>query len=140
MEFAFAHLVKELDMETRVDYHQIRNWVLEDLYTDQRDSLFENIDNFDKTMSLHSIATSFDGVFEHPVENLMLMVFFLILSPDCEANMREPFRRQVEKILNKNDLSNLLNSISDQERDNFTLDLKALGLLPVDLPSRTPPV
>lgn len=58
--------MSESDMEPRVEHDELKRWVLKGLYSDHRSSV-KTGSVFNKIMSLHSIADSYDGVFERPI-------------------------------------------------------------------------
>lgn len=117
-------------MEKRVEYDELKRWVLEGLYDDQRNSLCSNGRTFSKIISLHSIADSYDGVFERPIENLMLAVFLSVLGSDCKNEMIRHWHDQIERIVAEQDLTVLLAGIGEDERFSLVVDLKALNLMP----------
>jgi hypothetical protein len=116
-------------MEPRVEYDELKNWVLNGIYDDCRSSLSPNMPSFDLLHSLASIADSYDGVFERPVESLMLAVFFVVLGVNVERKWGLVWREKIDAILTEHSLDDLLAQISEEERFDFTADLRALGVM-----------
>jgi len=123
-------MMSEQSSEPRVEYNELRGWVFEGLYNDQR-SCIKNGQTFNRIMSLHSIADSYDGVFEREIENLMLSVFLTILGSDCEKAMTKHWFDRIKIVLEQNNLSSLLAELSEEEKFELLTDLKALGLEPI---------
>ncbi len=66
---------------------------------------------------------SFDGNFKLPIENLMLYVIYIILRAGRNPYGHKVILNDIDKILAKNNLNDLISVLEEEEKQEFLYDL-----------------
>ena len=131
----------QLVMEERVTYQEIKSWILESLYDDCRSRGYGHQWTYSQILSAINDGYCYRGEsykpplseglggFDSVIEYLMLEVICLILSGGWDTKQDSYYRNEISKILADNDLTIMLNSLPDDERIEFEMDLKMLEIV-----------
>lgn len=118
----------------RVDYYEIKKDFLECCYDGCRQKL-KNIARGTSGVpqdddGVGYAAYQYEGVYQLPIEQLMLAVINLILMAARGPEHVEVFyRKEIKKILSANPLDELLKELEEEERKDLLCDMKALQLI-----------
>ncbi|WP_206194077.1 hypothetical protein [Serratia microhaemolytica] len=120
--------------DERIDYYEIRSSFLECCYEGCRVKLnniargSSGLPKSDDGMGYASYQ--YEGVYQLPVERLMLEVVHLILmAARGPENVEAYHRNEINKIFSEHPLDELIQDIGEEERKELLRDMKLLKLL-----------
>jgi hypothetical protein len=123
----------EFPDDERVPYKLIRWWFLGGAYRNCQHAYREN-QGWQKRWADEYLGSyeQYESAFDRPIEKLMLEVLLLIMvaGRNSQYEKFEPYHRaKIAAILEKNDLSEMLKTLSGEELSEFEHDLKLLKLM-----------
>ena len=113
--------------EERVTYQTIKAWALEAYFDFCRDRGV--VSGRPHAEMLGGVVYEYEGIFERPVEQLMLEVVHLVLNGGWYANPMSYHREQVQQLMAEHGLENLLSDVPEEEAGLFKHDLTILKLI-----------
>ncbi|WP_114196275.1 hypothetical protein [Edaphovirga cremea] len=118
----------------RIDYYEIKRDFLDYCYDGCRHKLI-NIARGTSGLSkdedgIGYASYQYEGVYQLPVEQLMLAVINLILMAARGPEHVEMYhRKEIKQILSAHPLDELLKDLGEEEREDLLRDMKALQLI-----------
>lgn len=115
------------EVEERIIYDELKNWMLMNYFDDCRDYAFDKGWTYSQIVS--TVHDGYEGSFSRPIENLMLELIALILTGGWNQQTAEYHRKQITELLSKYQLSELLDGVPEEEAKQFEMDLRKMKFL-----------
>jgi hypothetical protein len=128
-----------MKMADRATYGDIKFWFLCDMFDKCRDKWFEHKLSYESLMEAvygefclkegdyrPPLEANGLGQFKLPIEYLMLAVVYLVMAGPWSDKSIHYAKEVMDKILDDNDLIEMLESLPEEERYKFEFDLKFL--------------
>lgn len=109
----------------RINYETLKKWFFEDAYQWCQEK-FENgkIGKWHQSFTEWGGALdSFEGHFDLPIENLMLNVIYIIVNAGRHEVSHDIVLSEIDDILSKNSLNDLISGLEEEEKQEFLYDL-----------------
>ena len=116
-------------MEDRVTYGEMRSWLLECYYEYCRGKIGSDTTWMDGEREIGFAYHELDGVFERPIERLMLETLALIFSGGRLPAVEAMHRREIAIILAEHPIAELLHGLHEEELHEVRTDLHLLELI-----------
>ncbi|MDG6449177.1 hypothetical protein Q7506_11700 [Glaesserella parasuis] len=111
---------------SRVNYKTLKQWFFEDAYQWCQEKFYDGVVHkwhSDESNEWGGALNSFDGNFKLPIENLMLYVIYIILRAGRNPYGHKVILNDIDKILAKNNLNDLISVLEEEEKQEFLYDL-----------------
>lgn len=110
----------------RIDYKTLKQWFFEDAYLWCQRKFYNGIVhkwNLDESNEWGGALHSFDGNFDLPIEKLMIYVIYIILNAGRNPYGHKIILNDIDLLLVKYGLDELISVLEEEEKDEFLYDL-----------------